>query len=141
MVAVLRNGISINNTGINGKWSPEDQYDAMTSGCRRMSTERHSSNEIDEILKEIKKRNERQPQDRIQPEKDVTGILNSLISSWEIKAKKISDLYYYESAFGRKPKKHVVLGDEKHRQAKLSSINENTPNSLRDVESNMRFRD
>ncbi len=141
MIAVLRNGMSINNIPINSDWAAEDQYKAMVSGSRRMATERQNSKELDEILKAVKKRNDSQPEDRIQPDKDVTGILNALISSWEIKAKKIKDLYYYERAFGRIPKKHVVLGDEKHKQAGLSSVNENTPNSLRDVESSMRFRD
>ena len=141
MIAILRNGLTINNVPINPKWAPEDQYKAMVSGSRLMATERQNSNEIDEILKAVKKRNEDQPKDRVQPDKDVTGVLISLVSSWEIKAKKIADLYYHESAFGRIPKKHVVLGDEKHTQAGLSSVNENTPNSLRDVESSMRFRD
>jgi len=141
MIAILRNGMSINNVPINTDWATEDQYKTMVSGSRKMATQRQNSREIDEILKAIKKRNDSQPEDRIQPDKDVTGVLTALISSWEIKAKKIKDLYYYERAFGRIPKKHVVLGDEKHKQAGLSSVNENTPNSLRDVESNMRFRD
>jgi superfamily II DNA/RNA helicase len=141
MVAILRDGITINNVPINKDWAAEDQYKAETSGSRRMATHRPSSKEIDEILKAVKKRNNSQPEDRVQPDQDVTGKLNSLVSSWEIKAKKITDLYYYENAFGRIPKKHVVLGDEKHKQAGLSSVNENTPNSLRDVESGMRFRD
>ena len=140
MISILRNGISINNVPINSKWAPED-HTAMTSGSREMATKRQNSNEINEILKAIEKRNNNQPQNRIQPDEDVVGVLNALISSWEIKAKKIKDLYYHEYAFGNAPKKHVVLGDEKHMQAGLSSVNENTPNSLRDVESSMRFKD
>jgi hypothetical protein len=141
MVAILRDGITINNVPINSDWAAEDQYKSKVSGSRRMATHRPISKEIDEILKAVKKRNDRQPPDRVQPDQDVTGTLKALVSSWEIKAKKITDLYYYESAFGRIPKNHVVLGDEKHKQAGLSSVNENTPNSLRDVESSMRFRD
>jgi hypothetical protein len=141
MVAILRDGITINNVPINSDWAAEDQYKSKVSGSRRMATHRPISKEIDEILKAVKKRNDSQPPDRVQPDQDVTGTLKALVSSWEIKAKKITDLYYYENAFGRIPKNHVVLGDEKHKQAGLSSVNENTPNSLRDVESSIRFRD
>lgn len=140
-VSVLRNGMTVNNIKIDSRWAHEDLFGKKTSGCRQMSSKRITNTEIDAIVNEIKKRNHSQPDDRIQPDNEVVGRLNSLISSWEVLAKKLNDLFYHEGAYGRTPKYPVVLGDEKHTEAKINVVNRNTPNSLRDVESTTRFRD
>lgn len=140
-VSILRNGLSVNGITISPNWAFEDMFGAHTSSSRKMATDRNISKEIDEIVSLIKKRNSDQPEDRTQPEKDVTGRLISLISSWEVLSKKAKDLFYRESAYGRAPKYPVVLGDDQHTEANITVVNQNTPNSLRDVESTTRFRD
>lgn len=139
MVAILRNGRRIDDVRIHDGWAPEDWRKAKPSGCRRMADHRQDA-EVVAIMNKITDRNEGQPKDRIDLDGNVARTLKSLVSRWEINAKN-KNLYYHETAYGRGPKRDVVLGDEKHREAGFSSVNENTPNSLRDVESNMQFKD
>ena len=82
---------------------------------------------------------------RQQKQDDVTKEIQAILTKWSVTNKNSArsnepDLFYNEVAWGKVPKYSVVMGDDSHKQdPNLRCVKENTPQSMRNVESHTRF--
>ncbi|MBI3638722.1 MAG: helicase [Thaumarchaeota archaeon] len=140
-VAILRNGISVKGVRIHPDWAHESEYwkgAKGNSGSRRMNNNRGVP-ELDAIIDALEDRSQNQPKNRERPKGVIERNLDSDFDKWENIAKIENGLFYAEPAFNYQPNNAVVLGDEQHKQNKKRMVFENTPQSMRDVESTTRF--
>lgn len=140
-VAILRNGVSVSGIRVNPNWAGESEYwkgSKGKSGSRIMSTSRRSP-ELQAIIDSIENRSQQQPENRRRIKDMVKKNLGSDFDDWKNIATIEDSLFYSEPAFNYQPNSPVVLGDAQHRQNKKRMVFENTPQSMRDVESTTRF--
>jgi hypothetical protein len=141
-VAVLRNGASVEATRIDPSWAPESGYWKPTSsqsGSRLMKTGR-SAPELRIIAEIFESRAGKQPSGRKRAPNATENDVESFYEKWENVAKMEPSLLYSEPSFNYVPSNAVVLGDEQHLQHKKRVVAENTPQSMREMESTTRFR-
>lgn len=141
-VAVLRNGVSARAARIDPSWAPESGYwkvGASKSGSRVMRTNRNAP-ELHTIAEIIEERARNQPGGRKRGPDATRNDVESFYEKWENAAKMESGLLYSEPSFNYVPTNAVVLGDEQHVQNKKRVVAENTPQSMREMESTTRFR-
>lgn len=91
------------------------------------------------IADAIENRSQQQPKNRRPPLGKIKKNLDSDFDKWENIARIEPSLFYYEPTFNYQPNNPVVLGDEQHKEHKKRMVFENTPQSMRDVESTTRF--
>lgn len=140
-VGILRNGKSVETATIDSAWVPESEYWKATSqsGSRMMKTKR-SAPELAVIGDILDNRAAIQPGSRKRLKDAVKKELDSFYALWENVAKKEDHLLYAEPSFNYIPENAVVLGDEQHVQRKKRVVAENTPQSMRELESTTTFQ-
>jgi hypothetical protein len=84
-------------------------------------------------------RAENQPGSRKRAKNATKNDIESFYEKWENVAKMEPNLLYSEPSFNYVPDNAVVLGDEQHLQHKKRVVAENTPQSMREMESTTRF--
>jgi len=141
-VSILRNGTSVSGIRINPNWAAESEHwrrgSQGRSGSRMMATYRKSP-ELQAIIDAIENRSRGQPDNRKRPTDAVKNNLKSDFDNWEKIAIIDDTLLYSEPALNYQPSNAVVLGDAQHKQNRKRMVFENTPQSMRDVESTTRF--
>ena len=122
-VSILRNG------GGTGRWAPLDSAPIMESNS--------DSDEVRSIKELLRNRAAGQPESKRPAVDDVDRTIKSRIALWHrAAANHPDDLIYYE--YG-KAKHNVVLGDPLHSALAKSTVYDNVPQSLRDVEEETEF--
>jgi hypothetical protein len=140
-VAILRNGILVETVGIDPSWAPESEYwkkATSQSGSRLMRTNKNAP-ELHIIAGNFDTRAENQPGSRKRAKNATKNDIESFYEKWENVAKMEPNLLYSEPSFNYVPDNAVVLGDEQHLQHKKRVVAENTPQSMREMESTTRF--
>lgn len=104
------------------------------SRCRRDA-------DVEAIAPMFERRAQAQPGLRRPPARDTEVHASSELDVWQqLAARTGGSLVYYESTLINPPSRPVVLGDLAHEVARTGVAYEDTPNSLRDVESTVTIR-
>ncbi|NOJ73983.1 DISARM system helicase DrmA [Paenibacillus alvei] len=140
-VAFLRQASKILGETVPSNWRFQQrlQRQQVVSAATYMSQGRHSV-EVQKIIGVFAQRIAQLPDGRRPDVSKVLGELRSELDRWYILAKKYGDLMYNEPSFARTPSHPVVLGDAQHFFRGLEVAYENSPQSLRDVESTTNFK-
>lgn len=126
-VFILRN---MRSPGI--PWSKEDTAPLMASY-------RHAG-EVANLPRYFEDRAKEQPDLRRPAKGEVGRHLDSELDRWSSYASIVKELRYVEYAISTEPKSPVVLGDARHRYAKLVTVYEDVPQSLREIEETTGFQ-
>lgn len=145
-VALLRNGRTISGAVVDQRWALDPDTANPGSGSGRMSTCRNSP-EVLAIPVLFETRSQTQPSGRRPNAGDVSRQANEMIDRWEFLSRLPecqTRIKYQERPFST-PSRPVILGDEQHlmaqRQHRLTvgAVFDNTPKSLREIESTTTF--
>jgi hypothetical protein len=140
IVSLLRDGRMIESTKISDSWIVEQKNvakDISFSGSRLMKTD-YNSELITILKKHIIDRSQNESSDKRPDIIEITDLLNAKIDQWKILAERYkNDLLYSEITISNKPTHPVVLGTPAHEKYKLEVVSKNSPNSMREVESEM----
>ena len=135
--ALLRQAKSLNNVEVKLPWRIEQRYSSVSkSGL--MATERHAL-EVDQISKILEARAQKQTENRRPLPGEARRQTESQLDRWCSIASQYADLLYNEPSMLKTPTHHVVLGDPQHHHSTFDSAYDNSPNSLREVESTITF--
>jgi hypothetical protein len=140
-VAMLRNGLFINNQPINPEWSVDEsaRQKNTRSGSRRMGNNMNAK-ELENIVEFLEKKGNSQQPGRRRIDGWVTKTLKSGFQKWEnIVRSESSPLFYYEQTYIYEPEHPVVLGDAAHTMYNKAQVYYDTPQSLRELEQSTRF--
>jgi superfamily II DNA or RNA helicase len=140
-VAILRNGLFINNQPINQEWSLDEpaRQKNTRSGSRRMGNNMNAK-ELKAIVEFLEKKGNSQQPGRRRIDGWVTKTLLAGFQKWEniVRSEK-SPLFYYEQTYIYEPEHPVVLGDASHTMYNKAQVYYDTPQSLRELEQSTRF--
>jgi Helicase conserved C-terminal domain len=144
-VVLLRHARDLNGRPVSSQWAVQQRLAGSTflSEAPRMATSRNDP-EVTVIPELLERRAAVQPDGRRPPGGVTAQEAESELDRWRSVAEQYPDpnrLVYDEPAMNQAPQRHVVLGDGQHQaRADLETVYENTPQSLRDVESTTGFK-
>lgn len=149
-VALLRQSIQIATVTLQRRWHTQQRYTQRNSAGTQTTVWSCSAHEMAAnrtapevvILQDLlRDRILQMPSSRQPNVPGVVGELRSEIDRWaQLAILAGTSLLYFESSLNDVPRRTVVLGDLAHEVQGLPVAFENTPNSLREVESTASFR-
>lgn len=140
IVALLRQASHIGDTKISPIWRQND-----AGPFHWMDT---NSSDLDDLISSISQlimtHNSSQPAERRMDDSTLRNRIEAAITTWRTIANKLSskgeELAYHEVTIGSVAENNVVLGSEGHSLRDLDQVYENSPNSMRDIESMLNFQ-
>jgi superfamily II DNA/RNA helicase len=135
--SLLRQARSLNNVEVKLPWRIEQRI-SSTSSSGLMSSERNAL-EVKQISKILEARAQEQTENRRPGLGEAKRQTDSQLDKWCLIANQYADLLYHETSMLKTPTHHVVLGDPQHHHSAFDSAFDNSPNSLREVESTITF--